>query len=354
MKNKILHIVIKSSYNGAAVYAVRLSTFMKEYEQEIVSCFSGNAYEEITNLGIKCENLLNVEDISYKYLLLKYWKFFKYIRKKSFDIIHYHQGGVGILLLAFVFRKNAKVIHHLHSGNLIGDNTKQSISILHLFILKYLSARTHQIAVAKHVFDEYASNIKFTQNLKLIRNSQSFPFKKKESRTNSIGFIGRFTKEKGFNVAIENFQQWTEVNPNLKIIFMGEESKVYSNSFSNELSNIIFLPPSFNTQNFYKNVDLLLFLSTATEGLPLVMIEAISFDIGVITFPIKGVIEILGNDYPLYVKSSEEIVEKLKLYYSDNINLYELSKIHERINKEFCYEEMLTAIDKLYFQCLNT
>ena len=353
MKKKILHIIIKSSYDGAAVYPVRLCDKIDEYDHRIISCFKGNAYEEILNKGIKCENLLSSHNISFKYLPLKYWRLIKYLRKNSFDIIHYHQGGIGILLLAFCFRNKAKVIHHLHSGNLIGDNTKLSISTLHLIILKYLATRTHQVAVAKHVFVEYSNNVKEIRNLELIRNSQPFTFKKKECKTNSIGFIGRFTKEKGFNIAIQNFKQWAEIKSNLKMIFMGEESRIYSSSFYKELSNIRFLPPTFDTQNFYKNVDLVLFLSTAPESLPLVVMEAISFDNGVIAFPITGVIEILGNDYPLYVKSTEEVIEKLELYYSDKIDLDELSHIHERINKEYSYEEMLTAIKQLYSQCLS-
>jgi glycosyltransferase involved in cell wall biosynthesis len=326
---------------------------MEEYDHTIISCFKGNAFEEILAEGIKCENLINSDNISYKYLLLKYWKFFRYIRKKSFDIIHYHQGGIGILLLAFFFRKNAKVIHHLHSGNLIGNNTKQSISILHLFILKYLSTRTLQIAGAKHVFDEYASKIKLTQNLKLIRNSQPFPFKKKECRTNTIGFIGRFTNEKGFPLVVQISQRLKEIRSDLKMVIMGEESKIYADEFWQKLTNIEFLMPTFDIQSFYKSVDAVLFLSSSPEGLPLVVLEAVSFDVGLIAFPVAGVIEILGNNYPLYVKNSSEVIEKLKLYYSGKINLDELSQIHEFIGKVYNYKDMLAVIKKLYSQCLS-
>jgi len=42
VKNKILHIVLESSYNGATVYAYRLCSKLKEYDQEIVACFKGN------------------------------------------------------------------------------------------------------------------------------------------------------------------------------------------------------------------------------------------------------------------------------------------------------------------------
>jgi len=327
---------------------------MDDYDHSIISCFKGNAFEEILAEGIKCENLINSDNISYKYLLLKYWRFLKYLRRNSFDIIHYHQGGIGILLLAFFFRNNAKIIHHFHHANLIGDNTKQSISALHLIILKYLATRSYQVAVAKQVFDEYSSNVEDIRNLELIRNSQPFAFKKKECRTNTIGFIGRFTNEKGFPLVVQISKRLKEISPDLKMVIMGEESKIYVDEFWQKLTNIEFLMPTFDIQSFYKSVDAVLFLSSSPEGLPLVVLEAVSFDVGLVAFPVAGVIEILGNNYPLYVKSSEEVIEKLKLYYSDKINLNDLSQIHENISKEYRFGEMLIAIKQLYSQCLNT
>lgn len=333
---------------------MRLCRHLEEYEQEIVSCFNGNAYKEILGYNIKCENLLRIGEIGFKYLLPKYWGFIKYLRKRSFHIIHYHQGGVGILLLAILLGKKAKVIHHLHSGNLIGDNTKQRISILHLIILKYLATRTHQIAVAEHVFKEYSKRIKEIKNLKLIKNSQPFVFKRKKARLNSIGFIGRFTEEKGFRVLIDISAKLKEQYPELQIIIMGEEPDFYRKVLADVNPGIELIAPSFNVEELYLSIDLLLFLSTAPEGAPLVVLEALAFDVGIIAFPLHGVKEILGNDYPLFVNNNEEIIEKLKLYYSDKINLDGLSQIHERISESYNSKDMLTQIKKLYSQCLST
>ena len=171
---------------------------------------------------------------------------------------------------------------------------------------------------------------------------------------NSVGFIGRFTKEKGLTVLIEISAKLKEQNPDLKIILMGEELKFYSNVLTDANPKIELIMPSFNVKEFYTSIDLLLFLSNAPEGMPLVVLEAASFDVGIIAYPLPGVKEILGNDYPLYIKSSEEVIKKLKFYNSDKIILDELSNIHERITNEYCYKEMLTAIDKFYSHCLNT
>ena len=341
MKKKILHIIVQSSYAGVTTYTVRIIKNLSQYEHYIISCYKGNAYKEIRAQNIACENLINWENISYKSLLLKYYKVISFLLKNRHDIIHYHQGGIGVLLLAIIFGKNAQTIHHLHSGNLIGHPLKQDISYIHLLFLKFLSKFTYQIAVADHVFNEYKSKVKSLENLRLIRNSVPYFFQKKESRKNSIGYIGRFTKEKGFKYFRSVSAQIRIVHPELDFIAMGEMI-----NFSDNEGKLI--PPSFDIYQFYENVDLLIFPSKSPEGLPLVLLEAISFDVGVIARPLKGVVEILGEDYPLYFQKNEELKSKVEYFYSDNFNRDSLSNIHQKRIKEFNFDEMIQKIDLLY------
>ena len=352
MKNKILHIVLESSYNGATVYAYRLCSKLKEYDQEIVACFKGNAYDEI-HLTIDCENLINTSEVSYKYLLLKYWRFIKFIRKKNYNIIHYHQGGFGILLLAYFFRKKAAVIHHFHSGNLIGDNTRQNISIVHLKILKYLSNKTKQIAVAQHVFNEYYKKNGSAKNLKLIKNSTPFVFEKKQTRSNKIGFIGRFTKEKGFSSLSDISIKLKEKLPDIKILIMGDEPELYRKLLGESSTNIKLIDPELNTKKFFRGIDILLFLSTAKEGMPLVVLEAISFDISVIAYPLPALKESLGNDYPLFVNNANDVVNIISSYYNGEIDLNKLSLVHKNICIRHNEFEMLESINEIYINIKN-
>ncbi len=340
MEKKILHIIVKSQYDGVTSYSIRLIKNLPQYDHQILSCYKGNAVEEINRMNISTVHLLNTKLISYRYLLLKYIKMIFFLRKNRYDVIHYHQGGVGILLLAVIFGKNAKVIHHLHSGNLIGDNRKQDIAFIHLLLLKFLSNITYQIAVAEHVFNESKLKVKAIKNLKLIKNSVPYFFQKKESRKNSIGYIGRFTKEKGFQVFLSASEQINMVQPALNTIAIGESH------INNK--NIRFLPYSFNVENFYESIDLLLFISLAPEGLPLVVLEAMAFDVGVIAYPLKGVLEILGDDYPLYVKNENEVISKVSKYYSLEFDLPALSKFHKERSEMFNFANMINSIDDLY------
>lgn len=348
MAVKILHINIRSSYDGALVYSLRLCKNLHEFNHEIVCCFKGKAFEEILKLGIKCCNLINSSDTRKKFLLLKYIRFIKYIRRNHFDLIHYHQGGIGILLFAYWFRKHAKVIHHLHSGNLIGDNKKQNIPFIHFLLLKYLASKTYQIAVAEHVHNGYLRSIGLSKNLILIRNTVPYLFCKKKEMRNGIGFIGRFTNEKGFPLFKIIAGKMKNLKPSLKLYLMGEDSNQILNEYGKVGSNVEIILPSFDVTQFYDNIDLLIFLSIAPEGMPLTVLEALSFDVGVIAYPIPGVKEIVGNDYPLLVDEPEEIIMKIDDYYSNKISIKDLSLKHKNILETHNEAEMLNSIRNVY------
>jgi len=343
-KKKILHIIAQPTYSGVTTYSVRIIKNVQQYDHHILSCYKGNAFEEIRVMNISYENLVNSYRVSYRSLLLKYFKLILFLNKTRFDIIHYHQGGIGVLLIAVLLRKKAVVIHHLHGGNLIGDTTKEDISTIHLMLLRILSKHTHRIAVANHVYKEYEEKINNTANLHLIRNSVPFDYQKKKLTNNAIGFIGRFNPKKGFKTFLLITSDIKINRPQLQFYFMGEKINIKQH-------NLIHLPPSFDVKKFYKCVDLIIFSSIAMEGLPLVILEAISFDVGVVAYPLKANVEILGKNYPLLCSSESEIISKIEYYYSNSLDRLMLSTIHQKRIEKFKYTEMIKKLEYLYSSC---
>jgi len=292
-------------------------------------------------MNIPCHHLIDNGNITKWSVLIKYLKAITFFRKNSFDVIHYHHAGIGVLLIAVLFKKKAKVFHHLHGGNLIGDNTKQNISFIHRFILLYLSKHTLQIAVADHVFSEYNQKIRNISNIKIIKNTVPFKFIKSLNNHDYIGYIGRNEPIKGYSLFSEVSLSIKLNHPNICILMMGDNLK-------NEVPHIEQIPSSFQANQFYQKIDLLIFTSDATEGLPLVVLEALTFDVGVIARPLKGVVEILGDDYPLYFQNEEELISKVECFYSHNFNRDSLSNLHQERLKEFNFDEMIRKIDMLY------
>jgi glycosyltransferase involved in cell wall biosynthesis len=338
---KVVHIVLQSRYDGVTVYSTRLIKSLPDYKHLILSCYKGPAQNEIIEMNIPCYHLINKGSISNWSVPIKYLKSISFFRRNRFDVIHYHHAGIGVLLIAVLMKKRARVIHHLHGGNLIGDNVKQHISFIHRLILIYLSKYTEQVAVADHVFNEYIQKIKRISNATIIKNSVPFKFIYKKDKTSYIGYIGRSEPTKGysnfkyFSLKIKSDFKW------IRFLIMGD-------NLENEDAHIEQIASSFQINQFYENIDLLLYTSIAPESLPLVILEAISFDVGVIARPLKGVVEILGKDYPLYFQNEEELLSKVEYFYSQNSCRDSLSALHRERLKEFNFLEMIRKIDLLY------
>jgi len=208
-------------------------------------------------------------------------------------------------------------------------------------LLRFLSKYTNQLAVAGHVYDEHKLKIKRMKNLQLIENSVPFLFRTKNAKKNTIGFIGRFTNEKRFHSFLTISSQIASSQPDISFHAMG-------GLLNNPQDNVKIISSTFSVDQFYENIDLLLFTSVAPEGLPLVILEAIAFDVGVIAYPLKGAVEILGEDYPLLVKNENEIISKISKFYSLEYDLVSMSKIHKERSEKFNFANMINSIDNIY------
>lgn len=341
MSKKILHIIIKSRYDGVTLYSTRLIKSLPGYYHQLLACYKGPAFNEITELNIPCHHLIDNGNISNRSVIIKYIKAILFFIKNRFDVIHYHHAGIGVLLIAVLLKKGAKVVHHLHGGNLIGDNTKQNISVIHRLILIYLSKFTVQVAVADHVFSEYKQKIRNISNIQVIKNAVPFEFIFNKDKNSYIGYIGRSEPTKGYFIFKDVSLKIKSEYPRIRFLIMGDD-------LVNEVAHIEQISTSFQINQFYEKIDLLLYTSIAPEGLPLVIFEALAFDVGVIARPLKGIVEILGDDYPLYFQNEEELKSKVEYFYSDNFNRDSLSNLHRERLIEFDYDEMIQKIDLLY------
>ena len=126
MSKKILHIISDLSFGGITTYVVRLTKSLPNYQHSIVSCFNGYAKDEISKLNISFKVLIGRSVSERSLLWIKYIRFLNHYRKLKPDIIHYHNGGIGILLFSIFLRGKSKVIHQFHSASLIVNNFSQT------------------------------------------------------------------------------------------------------------------------------------------------------------------------------------------------------------------------------------
>lgn len=120
-------------------------------------------------------------------------------------------------------------------------------------------------------------------------------------------------------------------NKNFKILFIGdgpdmENVKTYCERNGTYNKSIFFEGAKYNVQDYFKAATILVHASVAGEGLPTVMLEALSFGLPMVVTDSKvGPREILGdNRYGLLskVKDSEDMAYKIKQLL-DNAEEYE-------------------------------
>lgn len=178
----------------------------------------------------------------------------------------------------------------------------------------------------------------------------------------NILFSGGFLKTKGQHVCIEVANKLKKLNIPFKmwltgIIYQGEESNRYyraildfvtKNKLEQEVE--IVLNPS-NIMDYFKDCDILIHPS-ATEGLPRVCLEALSFGKPVIANPVGGVTDVVIHNLTGFItdfNAVDQYVEYIIKYFK-NQKLYKSHSLTARqlIEQSYLDANQLEAIKRIY------
>lgn len=131
---------------------------------------------------------------------------------------------------------------------------------------------------------------------------------------NIVLAIGRLTEQKGFDMLIKAWHLITKDNKNWKLRIVGggemETQLLEMIDFYHLNKTIELLPPTNDVVSLYKNASIYV-MSSRFEGLPLVLIEAMSMGLPIVSFDCEtGPRELIENDVTGVLVPSNDI-EKL-------------------------------------------
>lgn len=345
MKKKVLHIIGRSSYDGTCTYALRLAGHLSDFQSTLLFIRKGSALNEIADKYNSIFQLSKRQNENYLYLFVLLIKFISILIKNQYDIIHFHSGGKSFLIVAFLLRSRAKFVHHLHCGNIFCNNKRDTIGLIDKLILTLMEKRSQKIFVSNHIQLFLKNNFKEIKNSNLVLNAVPYIFQPKNKTTKTLGYIGQISKAKGFDTLIGILEKLNSDDEKFNFIAKGD---LYDANIK-ENTNIKIMPPSFVIEDFFKSIDILLFPSNAPfEGRPLVILEALSFDVAVIAINNKVNNEILRN-YPLLLDSftDENVIKKINYFY-DTKNMANIAEAHKSIVDSNSYSNHLKQIISIY------
>jgi glycosyltransferase involved in cell wall biosynthesis len=164
--------------------------------------------------------------------------------------------------------------------------------------------------------------------------------------------VGRFTPlHKGFDLLIEAFSVFSKKNQDwhLDIVGEGEEEQKYRSMISNyNLETRITIHPFTNKiQDYYSNTQIFV-LSSRWEGMPLVLVEAMSHGLPIVTSDLPVCKEILGN-FGIFFKNGDiyDLAQKLEdaTHIDWSRKSEEAIKIAQRFDVEHIVEQWKQLIE---------
>ncbi len=371
--NKISFLLLHLGYGGIESATINTSNALcDKYEIELVSFYKLNKNQtNLINKNIKVKYLYdgqpNKEEFinsvknkkiiqifkegfkSINILIKKKTLLIKYIKNCDSKIIISTRVEFSELLSKFGNSKTIKIAQEHHHHN----NNKKYINRLkkNYEKINYLCALTSTL---KKDYERFLKGNYYTKVILIPNMLYNFPTKRSNLKNKNIISVSRLDEGKRINELINIFSKTNNQN-NLYIIGDGKE---YNNLKAQieelKLSKKVHLLGYLNKEQIEKYMlDSSLFLMTSvSEGLPMVLLEAMSYGLPCIAYETdSGTSDIIDdnkNGYIIKNRDEFKFVKKIDILLKDNKKLKEFSD--NAINKsiKFSKQEVL----KIWYKIL--
>lgn len=373
VKKQICLVITKSNFGGAQKYVYEIATSLDKEIFDVTVALGGNGLlkTKLEESGIEVISIPHLErDIS----LLKEFKVFNFLynlfKKRHFDIVHLNSSKIGAIGgMAARISGIPKVIFTAHGWAFNEDRSFLSKLFFKIIYWITIIVCDKTIAVSENIKQRVIVWPFVANKIKVIHNGvKEIDFYEKEIAREKISVINQnIAKEnfligtiaelhpiKGLDILIESAKEITK-KENVQFIIIGDghikkelEEKIQSLDLQNKVILLGFLD---NAAKYLKAFDLFI-LSSRSEALALVILEAGLAGVPIISSKVGGIPEIISDKKYGKLFTSENSHE-LTNEINKTIENYEEAKsnarnLNERIKKNFSYEKMLEETSKNY------
>lgn len=355
---KILQVINCLKPGGAENIAKTLAlnsrnkiTFLVLYKK-----LNNNYEKELSKKGIKIYSLDGGKFFNFKTQI----KIFRIIKKINPDIIHTHLDGLVYIFLPAKFLRR-KIIHTIHSEfENRADVRKRIINFLafHTRVtavgvsnnIKRKTERTYGLKNIAQVNNGIIKNAHGIVNKSKIRKKYHLPERKK-----ILINVGNLKPVKNQPELIKIFSKLLKTRDDLFLLIVGDgelKDDLLKTADSLKLSrrNFKIISDCDNPARLLAASDYFV-LTSKSEGLPLVILEAMAAKLPIITTPAGGIAEIIfqkKNGFIINEVNSREILRALDFYSNRKTRLNITKTAFKDFQDKFDAKKMIQAYNLLY------
>lgn len=340
---RILYAITLSELGGAQSVVVNLANKLSEKHEIIIVAGEGDGKMwDMLNPQVKQEHSKHLKralsPINDLLTILEFWKlYFKY----KPDIIHLNSSKVGILgRIAFPSDKTLYTVHGFDSIRLVYRKF--------LPVERYLQKACKAIIGVSRYDEKNLKNEGIYHQVGCIYNGVCKPLMKENISFNlptiykkTILCIARLSPPKRKDL----FISVAKLLPEYAFIWIGNQDEI-----KNHPQNTFFMGNILNACKFNAAADLFM-LPSDYEGLPIVIIEAMSFGKPIVASNVGGINEIVQDKKNGYVVANtpEAFASKIRyiLENKDIYNAFSKNSIN-RYNKDLTVDKMAESYEKIY------
>ena len=283
---------------------------------------------------------------------------------QGYDIVHYHNTGPGFFI-PIVKLSRAKVVFTYHNVSYTQQKWNsfarkflagsERVSIRRSDFIIFISEVIKAEMVEKYGIDNHRYNVVFN-GVQLPVRAQNDDFLKYLGleRNGYILGVGRFLEEKGFDYLIRAFRKAGVRN--IRLVLAGDTD--YPTDYSDNLKrlaaeNEIVLPGFIKGDqlNQLYTFARLFVISSYSEGLPIALLEAMSYDLDVLASDIPANLQVglPENDY--FKTGDEEALTNAIIKKLTEENKRSFSEV---LSKRFNWTEITRDTLNIYQQLITT
>lgn len=339
---KILHVITRSDLGGAQTVVINLANSMcDDHEITVVAGEDGPMWKVLDSRVRKIMIEDIVREVSIKKDLSVLFKLYNIHKKLNPDVIHLHSSKIGVLgRLAFPPKK---IVYSVHGFD--------SIRLAHRKFLpleKLLKNRCKAIVLASDYDRKNIIKEGIVNNLHIVYNGVHSPkpieglyIKGIENYKKTVMCIARISPQKRF----ETYIAVAKLLPQYAFVWIGAD-KIYK-----DLPNNVFCLQGIPNAKKYIQLADLFVLPTNYEGVPIVIIDALSYKKPVISSDVGGISEIVLNNENGYVIDNDDKIFSQKIkYILENENVYHKfsDKSGEIFKSNLTVNEMVKQYLRIY------